>query len=89
MTETSKEKLIGGVITVMVVGMIGLYNFIGTTNTDLTLEKERSKKEDGDAVEVKKRMHELHNGLHDAKDDQHRLELRIQKLETTTKKGVI
>ena len=52
------------------------------THTDLVIEKERSKSEDKKAIATANRMHDLHNGLHDAERKRFALELRIQKLET-------
>ena len=82
MTESTKDKILATLLGLLGLVVAGLYNFISTTNTDLVLEKERSKRVDKEGERDMSKLDKLHGGLDAAKDARHQLELRIQKLET-------
>jgi hypothetical protein len=73
------KDIFGWIVAGLGVISVGLYNFIGDTNTEIALEKERSIKEDEKGDERAEKLELLHQNYDKLRDDLTRLECRVKK----------
>jgi hypothetical protein len=73
------KDIVGWILAGLGVVMVGLYNFIGNTNTDIALEQSRSISEDEKGDKREELIEDLHQNYDKLRDDLTRLECRVKK----------